>query len=149
MRGLEIVVSAGLAIYLATAHAAAAGNDHSANYYLPSCSSYVNKEFSEAPFLQGKCVGIIEGLAVMASDLAPGFVVSRSCVPDDVTLGQMTAVVVQWLDQHPQQWHRDFRALVLHALHDAWPCQFDVLAAPSQAGAFSMPCDSQNPQNHS
>jgi hypothetical protein len=102
----------------------AAGNDdHSAKYYLPACRSFVNRDVSADPFRQGQCVGIIEGLAVTASDLDPKlFVVSRSCAPNDGTLSQMATVVVHWLDQHPAEWHRDFRSLALLALHDAWPC---------------------------
>jgi Rap1a immunity proteins len=113
------------ALVIATALTAkpAAADDHSANYYLPSCRDFINERFAREPFLQGECVGIIEGLAVMASDLAPSFVVSRSCVPDDATLAQLTTVVVRWLDQHPEIWHKDFRPLVLLALHDAWPCK--------------------------
>src|SRR5277367_5535761 len=48
----------------------------------------------DKPFQQGECVGILEGLATLAPD-AP-FSVSRSCVPDDITLIQMTTVVVGW-----------------------------------------------------
>jgi hypothetical protein len=107
-----------------TINSAKADNtDHSANYYLPGCRAFADKHFADQPFLQGECVGITEGLAVLAPDLGPGFVISRSCMPDDVTLGQMATVVVRWLDQHPERWHEDFKALTLLALHDAWPCQ--------------------------
>jgi hypothetical protein len=72
--------------------------------------------------LQGECFEILEGLSMLASDMAPEFVVSRTCVPDDVTLFQITTVVVRWLDQHPERRQKDFRALALLALHGAWPC---------------------------
>jgi hypothetical protein len=104
--------------------AAAAAPDHSANYYLPSCRAFVNKQFASDPFTQGECVGILEALAMTATDLDPAaFVISRSCAPDDATLPQVTAVVVRWLDERPQRWNEDFRALALLALHDAWPCK--------------------------
>jgi hypothetical protein len=105
-----------------TSPAMADNADHSANYYLPSCRDFINKQFARNPFLQGHCVGIIEGLSVTASDLASAFVVSRSCAPDNATLAQMATVVVRWFDQHPERWHEDFRSLVLLALHGAWPC---------------------------
>jgi Rap1a immunity proteins len=99
--------------------------DHSANYYLPGCRDFANKTFSTDPFLQGECVGILEGLSVFASDLdpRPGYhMFSRSCPPDNATLAQIATVVVRWFDQHPERWHEDFRADALFALHDAWPC---------------------------
>ena len=99
----------------------AAASDHSANYYLPSCKDFINERFAREPFRQGECVGLIEGLVINASDLP--FAGSRSCAPENVTVAQLTAVVVRWLDQHPQRWHEDFRALALFALHDAWPCE--------------------------
>ena len=104
--------------------AAADNADHSANYYLPGCRAFIDKQFVSDPFAQGECAGILEGLSVTASNLDPAiFVVSRSCTPDDVTLAQITTVVVRWLDERPQRWHEDFRALALLALHDAWPCK--------------------------
>jgi hypothetical protein len=59
-------------------------SDHSANYYLPACRAFVRRQFADNPFGQGECVGIIEALAVTASDLDPkAFVVRRSCAPND------------------------------------------------------------------
>jgi hypothetical protein len=69
-------------------NSAVAKDDHSANYYLPACRDFADRHAALEPFLQGECVGILEGLATLAPD-AP-FSVSRSCVPDDVTLIQMT-----------------------------------------------------------
>jgi len=120
---MKTIFGAFATLVLIASPAVADSSDHSANYYLPACRDFANKQYAKEPFLQGECVGIIEGLAVMASDLAPVFLVSSSCMPDDVSLGQMTTVVVRWLDQHPERWHEDFRALTLLALHDAWPCK--------------------------
>jgi hypothetical protein len=108
---------------LATRTAATEAWDHSANYYLPSCRAFANEQFATGPFRQGECVGILEALAMMASNMDKTLVASSSCTPDDVTFSQMTTVVVRWLDQHPQRWHEDFRVLALLALHDAWPCK--------------------------
>ena len=101
-------------------NSAVAKDDHSANYYLPGCRDFADRHAALEPFQQGECVGILEGLATLAPD-AP-FSVSRSCVPDDITLIQMTTVVVGWFDQHPQRWNENFMALAGFALHDAWPC---------------------------
>src|SRR4029077_2084657 len=86
-----------------TTSAKADNTDHSANYYLPGCRDFANKKFGSDPFLQGECVGILEGLSVLASDLDATFVVSRSAL-------RTMAVVVRWFDQHPERWHEDFRA---------------------------------------
>lgn len=115
-----------LALVIVTALTAipAAASDQSANYYLPSCRAFANEQFAKDPFRQGECVGIIEGLAVVASDMASVSVFAGigSCPPNDITVAQLTTVVVRWLDQHPERWNEDFMPLVLLALHDAWPC---------------------------
>jgi hypothetical protein len=117
--GALVILAATMAGHPATADS----TDHSANYYLPGCRDFANKQFAKEPFLQGECVGILEGSSILSGDLAPVFVYNSSCVPDEVTLSQMAAVVVRWFDQHPERWHEDFRALALLALHDAWPCK--------------------------
>ena len=103
--------------------ATADNTDRSANYYLRGCRDFANRQFANNPFLQGECVGLLEGLSLTASIWTPSSVFSRSCTPDDVTLFQIAAVVVTLFGQHPEHWHQDFRALVLVALHDAWPCK--------------------------
>jgi hypothetical protein len=100
---------------------AAADTVHSANYFLPACRDFANGNYVNNPLQQGECIGIIEGLAAFA--VREPFETNRSCVPDDVTISQVTTVVVRWMDQHPQRWHENFFVLVLLALHEAWPCK--------------------------
>jgi hypothetical protein len=111
-----LAIIAGLVTY-----SAAADTDHSANYFLPSCRDFVSKNFAKDPLLQGQCIGMIEALATFANDQP--FETSRSCPPENATIAQLTTVVVRWIDQRPQRWHENFLALVLFALHDAWPCK--------------------------
>ena len=111
-----------LAVMVMQSPAEADKADHNANYFLPGCRDFANKEFGKAPFLAGECVGVLEGLSLLARDLTPGFEIISSCVPENATLGQMATVVLRWLDQHPARWHEDFRSLALLSLHDAWPC---------------------------
>jgi hypothetical protein len=106
---------------LATNAAAAENADHSANYFLPSCKNFINGDFGKAPFDQGHCVGLIEGISVFANQLPTWS--WRACVPDDVTVHQVTTVVVRWLEARPQLWHRNFKALALQALSETWPCK--------------------------
>ena len=120
MRGLIVLVSM-LAALVTTNAAAADKTDHSANYFLPSCRDFVNGNYVRNPLLQGECIGVIEALATFANNLP--FETSRSCPPEDATIGQLTRVIVRWIDEHPQRWHEDFLALALFALHEAWPCK--------------------------
>jgi DNA-binding protein H-NS len=49
----------------------------------------------------------------------------KRSAPENATIGQMTAVVVRWVEQRPERWYENFLALTLFALHDAWPCPKD------------------------
>jgi hypothetical protein len=100
---------------------ATAATERNTDFYLPGCRDFAEHKSPLDSFLQGECVGIIEALAIYAQDFR--FESSKSCMPDDVTLGQMTTTVVRWLDRRPQRWNEDFTAPVLEALHDAWPCK--------------------------
>jgi hypothetical protein len=106
---------------LMTSAAAAENTDHSANYFLPSCRDFINENCGKFPFKQGHCVGLIEGIATFSADL-PKFSF-RTCPPDDASLKQLTTVVVRWIEQRPQLWHLNFKALALQALSEAWPCK--------------------------
>jgi hypothetical protein len=101
---------------MATSASELTGND-----LLPACRDFINKQFHTDPLNQGQCIGVIQALAFAAPDQP--FQTSRSCPPENVTVGQLTTVVVRWLEQRPQDWNKPFFALVLFALHDTWPCQ--------------------------
>ena len=117
---MRVRILIAVAALTTTTLAAADSSDHSANYFLPACQDFVNKQYSKEPFLQGQCIGMIEALATFAVNLP--FKTSQSCPPENATIGQLTAVVARWLEQHPDRWHQNFTALALFALHDAWPC---------------------------
>lgn len=44
------------------------------------------------------------------------------CSPKGATVGQLTAVVKNWLARYPQRWNENASVLVQHALRDAFPC---------------------------
>jgi hypothetical protein len=46
----------------------------------------------------------------------------RACIPESVTIEQSVAVVVRWLDRHPQNGQENFIKLAMSAMHEAWPC---------------------------
>jgi hypothetical protein len=114
----ELLGIAAGATFMATT--AVAETDQSANYYLPACRNFIHKNFTKDPLIQGRCIGLLEGIGLWAQ-YAPSESV-RFCVPDSATLNQITAVVVRWLDQRPERWSENFMALASYALHDAWPC---------------------------
>ena len=45
------------------------------------------------------------------------------CAPNDVTLGQRVAVVVKYVDEHPEDMDLKFFRLAHEALLKAWPCK--------------------------
>ena len=111
-----LVVVSLVVMSMAVSGAALTGND-----LLPACRDFINRKFDKDPLNQGECIGVIQAL-VFAAPNQP-FQTSRSCVPENVTVKQATTVIVRWLEQRPQDWHKPFFALVLFALHDTWPCQ--------------------------
>src|SRR5260370_27051499 len=88
------------------------------NDLLPYCRDFINKQFHKDPIRQGQCISVIQALAFAAPLFRPFYETSKSCPPDGATVGQLTTVVVRWMEQHPQDWHKHFFALVLFALHD-------------------------------
>jgi hypothetical protein len=120
LRSGSRVIAAVMLVGLLTHPVAAQTEDHSANYFLPSCRDFVDGHYAKNPLLQGQCIGMIEALATFAADQP--FQTSRSCPPEKATIRQLTTVVVRWIEQRPQRWHENFKVLVLLALHDAWPC---------------------------
>jgi|SRR5215469_1142693 hypothetical protein len=109
-----------VAIALVAVPTATSAGEFTGNDLLPACRDFVDKQFHKDPLNQGQCIGIIQALAFAAIDQP--FQSSRSCPPENVTVGQLTTVVVRWLEKRPQDWHKPFFTLVLYALHDAWPC---------------------------
>ena len=111
-----------LAIASALTANPAAAEDYSANHYLPSCRDVANQQVgSNSPITMGECMGIVEALSQVLPYVDRKF--NRACVPNGVSHFQMMAIVVRWLDQHPQRWNENFIGLALLALHDAWPCR--------------------------
>ena len=90
------------------------------SFYMPSCKDFINGK-SENMFLQGVCVGLLEGIATFASKLPAES--SRSCPPDNVNAADLTKAVVKWFDEHQARWSEDFRSLSLEALRASWPCK--------------------------
>jgi hypothetical protein len=96
--------------------------DGSADSFLPRCRAVVNHEFDKG-FDLGFCAGAMIALhdATIVLHL-PSEHPLRSCMPESVTVEQSVAVVVRWLDRHPQSRLENFTRIAMSALHEAWPC---------------------------
>jgi hypothetical protein len=45
------------------------------------------------------------------------------CLPNGVSIGQMTSVVGKYLKEHPERWNERANILVISALTNAFPCK--------------------------
>jgi hypothetical protein len=44
-------------------------------------------------------------------------------VPGNLSNGQLVAVAIQYVEQHPSQMNDDFMKLALQAYRQTWPCE--------------------------
>jgi hypothetical protein len=91
----------------------------SANFMLPHCRNSHSSQ-GRLGVLEGYCGGVIDTFVWVGSSLPPD---SRFCPPKSVTETQAEAVVLKYLDAHPEQLHMNFKWLVIEALRGAWPCR--------------------------
>jgi hypothetical protein len=100
----------------------------SANDVMPGCRSYLRKGTKSHPHPDTKeeeaCVAKIE-IAELFPLFGgpPGPELAEVCVPPSATPGQEVAVVVKYIDEHPEDMHLDFGLLSYEALLKAWPCK--------------------------
>ena len=104
-----------MAILLVSSFVVVAGKvslagDDSGIEFLPRCRD------GAPDFMQGFCIGIIETVAMYEEAMG------RICLPL-ATRGQMRAVVVKYLENHPERLHEDIHLLAAQALQTAWPCK--------------------------
>jgi hypothetical protein len=104
-----------LAVFLcAFAQPAFAQVDQSTgNYMLQPCKSSIVRGDANNPFMQGVCSGTVEALYFSSPVI---------CGRQGVTVGQMTRVTIQFLEQNPQRLHEPFLKLAREAMTKAWPC---------------------------
>ena len=108
------VIVAGLEIMTSRGTAAAQDDPRSAKFLVQSCQNFLSGDASLLPFLQGRCFGVIDGLAYGSPDVCP---------PPTATGEEMVRVVVQYIHAAPQRMREDFRVLALEALQTQWPCR--------------------------
>jgi hypothetical protein len=116
-----VLCAAMLALATSAAGAVEATSSASANAMLPNCKALINATQSNT-----RAAGYCEGMIVMFAFMSP-FLDSYSyagCTefPNNVTVQQVARVIVRYIEARPQRIHESFMALVIEALHEAWPC---------------------------
>jgi hypothetical protein len=105
-----------LVVFVMSTSARAEVNPNSGNWWVEPCK----REGSAI------CTGFVAGMVQMNAMLT--FVYHRPlwCLPNDVTIGQASKVIVRFLDDHPDQLHRPFVGLATDALITSFPCAPDT-----------------------
>jgi Rap1a immunity proteins len=122
MRPLVLGITMGLMMGVS---ALAQEDKDSANFMLRYCRAAANNEpltRSADAAMAGMCVGIIDGIALMMSDFPPEEKGKSSCPSSKVKLEQIVRAVITYIEARPERMHENFKALVIDAIHDAWPC---------------------------
>jgi hypothetical protein len=87
------------------------------NHLLKMCRE---GEVGDGYFQQGYCIGYTASIAdVLRQDLINGY---SACVPSDATYGQISDVVLKYLNDNPQMRHYTAPGLAAIALSEAFPC---------------------------
>ena len=114
---------AGLAALIALSASAATAdeNPYSANSMLPACMAVLaissgNPAAGIDPVEMGRCIGMIEGVALLAN-------YGVFCPPAGAAIKQRIQVIIAYIEARPQRMHEDFRVLAAEAMQKAWPCK--------------------------
>ncbi len=76
------------------------------------------------PYPAGLCDGYIAGvLDLTQAVLAITKNKSSVCIPNGVTLGQVTKIVKKYLNNHPERLNEQAVELIAAALNEAFPCK--------------------------
>jgi hypothetical protein len=90
----------------------AQSDQNSGNYLINECRA-ISTDSSKGLFQQGRCMGIVEGIAWASPDI---------CRPSQITNGQAVKVLVAYMDRQPQLLHQTLAQLAHEALVAVWPC---------------------------
>jgi hypothetical protein len=116
----------GIALALVLDVSALAQDDKfTAKYLLPYCRDAITNKAPTVPsdaVMQGMCVGMIDALDFLMSQLPAEDKEYRSCPPSDATLKQTVQVVMKYIDERPERMNESFKKLAIEAIREAWPC---------------------------
>jgi hypothetical protein len=124
-RGLFLLATLGPAIQIAVIPAIA--EDHSAgSHWMQVCRG-------DDANLQLICVGFISGVTEVQRRQPAS--ADQYCLPPSITIGQEKAIIVKFMEDHPQKLHLPFIQLLLDALHEAFPCPIIRTEPPPETTA--------------
>lgn len=117
-----LLAAAAILLGMIPAYAQTTQDQNSANFMLPHCREAMTAMASKKVWsaFGGICLGQINAVMTMAGSLQEPY---RFCPPAEGTNAQSVAVVVKFLDGHPEVWQENFTALSVIALRQAWPCR--------------------------
>ena len=114
---MKTVATCAAMLVLAVTMAGAQDDDiNSADFMLPHCRALVARESSNYVF-QGVCVGTIDSLQYVRP------LMGCADIPNGVTADQALNVVIRYIEARPERRHELFKALVIEAMFNAWPCK--------------------------
>lgn len=100
---------------------AQAPNVYSGYATLPECKAFSDEHANVGRRAAGYfCAGELRALAYVSQVLPPEL---SSCVPANLSNGELATVAIQYIEQHPSQMNDDFMMLVLQAYRQKWPCK--------------------------
>ena len=120
-----LVFGTAIALTVGTSTLAQQDNKFTAKYLLPYCRDAINNKaptLSSDVVMQGMCVGMVDALDFLMSELPAEDKEYRSCPPSDATLKQTVQVVMKYIDERPERMNESFKKLAIEAIRDAWPC---------------------------
>src|SRR5262245_45832073 len=131
----------GLAALIALSASAATAdeNPYSANSMLPACKavraiSSGNAAAGIDPVEMGRCIGMIEGVALLAN-------YGVFCAPAGAIIKQRIQVIIAYIEARPQRMHEDFRLLASRrcrkpgrAKIERWRCRYPAAGVPGALG---------------
>ena len=85
--------------------------------FAPHCKSLLNAPRDS--FMEGMCLGMLQGIVGVGRGLPAEI---RFCQPPNNPTREPLAVVVRFLDAHPERLNEKFGVLALEAFRGAYPC---------------------------
>jgi hypothetical protein len=120
MRGLHVIFI-GVIFLLIGASAKAEELRNDGHALLQDCTEALKEDQNKDSLKVMWCYGYLKGIGDMRA-LNTMVSVPPDCTPQKVTIGQMTRIVVEYLQDHPKELHYLSASLVVKAITEAFPC---------------------------
>src|ERR671923_146197 len=101
-----LILGTAISLIVGTSAVAQQDDKFTAKYLLPYCRDAINNKaptMSSDAVMQGMCVGMVDALDFIMSELPAEDKEYRSCPPSDATLKQTVQVVSKYIDARPER----------------------------------------------